>query len=269
MVTALHVLALLLYGGAAAVLTGSLAEGRRHAPVAGALLAGAGLLVHGGALAAFFLRFGEAPLVGLAPSLSTFAFLIALFLLISTALPAVRPIGLVLLPLAVVMIGVALALGIRPAAEAQAYRGIWFSLHILLAFIGFAGLSLAFASGLLYLLQFRQLKQKQFGRMFRFFPPLETLDVVERWAIAAGFPALTAALLLGAAWTVRFQAPISVPKIAWAVASWVVFAIIVGVRLGGAGAERRGAVAVVTGFVVVTVLYLVLRLSAASSGVFL
>jgi HemX protein len=268
-VKVLHALALLLYGTGAAVLTGSLAEGRRSVPRIGVMLAVAGLLVHAAGLAGFMMTYAEAPLVGLAPSLSTLSFLIAVFLLLSAAAPETRALGLVLLPLAAILVGTSLLLGIRPpAVDPQAYRGVWFSLHILLAFTGFAGLALAFASGLLYLLQFRQLKRKSFGRMFRFFPPLETLDVVERWAIAAGFPALTAGLLLGWAWTARFDAATSPSKIAWALVSWVVFAVVVAVRLRGGG-ERRGALAAVAGFVVVALLYLVLRLSLGPVEAFL
>jgi HemX protein len=269
LVNALHGVALLLYAGAAAVLTGSLAEGRRVAPHTGAVLAGAGLAVHAAALAAFVAAYGEAPLVGLAPSLTTLAFLITVFLAVAAAIPAARPLGLVLLPLAAGLVAVSMLLGLRPAAEAQAYRGLWFSLHIVLAFAGFAGMALAFASGLLYLLQFRQLKRKSFGRMFRFFPPLDTLAVVERWALAVGFPALTAALLLGWAWTVRFQNPTNGLKVAWAVASWVIFAAIIGIRFRAPGGERRGAIAAVAGFIAVALLYVVLRVAAVNGGGFL
>jgi HemX protein len=264
MVNTLHVLALLLYGSVGALLGRSLARGEEGAPVGTAALTAGAVALHASALAAYAVRFDELPLVGLAPSLSTFALLVGAFLLLAAGtLRETRPIGLVLAPLVALLLVAALTLGIRPAPEALAFRGVWFSLHVIFAFLGHAALAVAFAAGLLYLLQFRELKGKHFGRMFRFFPPLETLDRLGRAAIVAGFPALTTSLILGWAWTVRFQQSFDVgnPKVRWAVFTWLVFAVALGARFGRQGRERRGALASVVGFVAVVLAYVVLRIT--------
>lgn len=272
MVTVLFATALVLYLGASGSLAASFAGGRAVAPRTGVALTAGGIVVHAAALIVFTAVHAELPLVGLAPSLCTLAFLIALFLTTTTAGSESRPIGLVLMPLVAVLLAIALVLGIAPAGQPLAFRGAWFSFHVILAFIGYAGLTLAFAAGLLYLLQFRELKDKRLGRVFRFFPSLPVLDSLGRRGIAVGFPALTLALLLGWAWTVRFQRTLAPadPQVIWGVVTWLAFAAVFAVRVRRrADTDRRAAAATVVGFLVVVVSYLVLRVFLAGGRVFL
>ena len=215
--------ALLLYLIASGVLAYSFADGRKSGPPrTGTAAAVTGVLLHGVALGAFTAAHGELPLVGLGPSLATLGFLIGIFLLV-TNITSARPVGLVLIPVIAVLAALALLLGLQPAGEDLAFRGVWFAFHVLAAFIGYAGLTVAFAAGLLYLLQFRELKAKRLGRVFRFFPALPTLDLLGRWSVAIGFPALTLALLLGWGWTVRFRDTLAFanPQVIWGVITWL------------------------------------------------
>mgnify|MGYP001164609945 CR=1 FL=1 len=271
MVTTLHLLALLLYLAAAGTLAGSLAGGRGVSSRRATMAAGAGVAVHGAALASFAFAFDELPLVGLAPSLSVLGFLTAGFLLATALLREARTLGVVLVPMVVVMVGLALALGIEPASEPLAFRGPWFALHALLSFAGFAGLAVAFAAGLVYLLQFRELKGKHFGRVFHFFPALDTLDVVGRRAVVAGFASLSAGLVVGWTWAIRFeqQALLGDPKVVWGILTWLVLLVALCARIGGVRRTRRGALVAVVGFLIVVVAYVVLRLSTAGGPLFL
>lgn len=266
-----HVIALLLYAGAGAVLVGSLAGGRESAPRVGAYLLIGAVLIHAAGLVAFTATFDELPLVGLAPSLSTFTFLLGGMLLpAAIGRGEARPIGLVLAPFAALLLGIGLLVGLAPSGEPMTFRGVWFALHVVLAFLAYACLALAFAAGLLYLIQFRELKAKHFGRWFRFLPSLDTLDRVGWRALAFGFPTLTAAMLLGWAWTARFDfamAP-SDPKVVWVLLTWAVFAAAIVSRLGGAERSRRSAYASVIGFAVIVIAYVLLRLSAVTGRVF-
>jgi HemX protein len=271
-VTVLIALALVLYLGASGALAASFADGRGVAPRTGAAMAKAAVVLHGAGLVAFTARYAELPLVGLAPSLATLAFLIAVFLFAATIAAESRPVGLVLVPLVALLLAVALVLGVAPTGQPMAFRGLWFSLHVLLAFVGYAGLTLAFAAGLLYLLQFRELKGKRLGRVFRFFPSLPVLDTMGRRGLAVGFPALTLALLLAWAWTVRFHRTLAVtdPQVIWGILTWMAFAVVFALRaVQGPATERRAAAASVAGFVVVVVAYLVLRVFMAGGRVFL
>jgi HemX protein len=271
MIIALHAAALALYLLAAICFVFSLVREAKRLPQVGTLLLAAAAVLHAGGLAAFLGQWTQLPLVGLGPSLSTLAFLIAAGSLMVATVGRVGPLGLVLVPVvALILVGAMLA-GIHPGGEERQFQGLWFVLHVLLAFVGYAGLTLAFAAGLMYLLQFRQLKSKRFGAVFRYFPPLETLDRIGRRALWTGFPALTVAMILAAAWIARFPQP-SGPgnsHIVWGVLCWVALLIALLARIGRGRRGHRGAVASVLGFVVVVLAFLLLRTYHPQSGVFL
>lgn len=267
----LHFGALLLYATATAMLAISFARSHRRLPALAVGVLGGGLLLHAWALAQYWAEWGEPPLVGLGPSLSFLAFLVGVGTLIASTLGHAGTVGLVLVPVVALLAGVSTSVGVTPTGEPQAFRGVWFALHVVFAFVGYVGLTVAFAAGLMYLLQFRELKSKHFGAIFRFFPPLETLDRLGRRGLLVGFPFLTLSVLLAWVWTARFAAggaPGSL-KLAWVILSWVVFLAALLARLGGGRQGHRGAVASVVGFVVVVLIYVVLRVQTSQGGAFL
>ncbi len=265
----LHAAALAFYAVAAALLALSFARSARRLPGAATACLALAVALHFGALAAFTAAHREMPLVGLGPSLSVLALLVALGSLLLATLGRTGPLGLVLVPVAGALAGVAQVAGLHPAEQEIVFRGPWFFLHVLLAMVGYAGLTVAFAAGLMYLLQFRQLKGKRFGAVFRFFPPLDTLDRIGRRALLAGFPFLTVALLLGWAWSERFGPAMGPgnPKVVWGVITWFVFLAALAARLrGGEGPAHRGAAVSVVGFAVVVAAYVVLRAAESTAG---
>ena len=270
-IAGLHGLSLTAYLAAGALVASSLAGGRTHVPRSGVWLVAAAVLVHALAIVLFISRFDELPLVGLAASFSTLAFLIGLFLLGAASLREVRPVALILIPLIALLLAVALTLGIAPGGEAGPFGGLWFTAHVVLSLFGYACLALAFAAGLLYLLQFRALKGKRFGRAFRFFPPLETLDKLRQRVLVSGCAGLTLGLILGWAWTVRFRNSLAAenPQVIWGVVTWLVFVVALVSRTGGGGAERRAALVSVGGFLLVVAAYVLLRLAMADGRTFL
>jgi HemX protein len=270
MVLLLHTLALGSYLAAGGIVFASFAADRAQIPRSGAALLAVGVLLHAAALFAFSVTFDELPLIGLAPSLTTLAFLIAAFLLIATPTGEARPVALVVVPLVALLLAISLLLGLRPAGEPLAFRGVWFAFHVVLAFIGYAGFAIAAGAGFCYLLQFRQLKSKRFGRAFRFFPALPTLDGLARRGVAIGFPALTLAIALGWAWAASFREALAIDgKVAWAVLTWALLGAVLLVRRGDASAGRRGALLSVVGFAIVVAAYLLIRVGSGAGRVFL
>ena len=269
MVGWLHIGALTGYVAAVVVLSRALAAGDRTAPRSAALLAAAGVALHVLATRAYAVRFGEYPFVGIGPSLSVFALLSAMLTVPILFLRELRPLGVVLLPLASVLLIVALLLGIEPAHGETTFRGVWFTMHVLLTLAGYAFFTAAFAAALLYLIQHRELKEKRFGRMFRFFPPLATLGQWERRALELSIVVLSLGLLVGWGWTTRFSPlPATHPKVIWALVSW--FAILAALAAHrGVASERRGAFASVVVFAVIVATYLVLRLTENAGSAFL
>src|SRR5439155_820487 len=89
-------------------------------------------------------------------------------------------------------------------------RGAWSILHITVSVLGLAMLALAFIAAALYLLQFRELKAKRFGAVFRLFPPLERLDQLNHLSLVLGFPTVTLGVLLGFGGRARRRAAVHV-----------------------------------------------------------
>jgi ABC-type transport system involved in cytochrome c biogenesis permease subunit len=270
MIDALHALALALYLITAGVLATSFAEARPVAPRTGMALLAVGLGSHLAGLVVYATTHGVLPLSGLGPALASQSFVIGIASLVAMITRDARALGLVLTPLLAFVLSAAIAAGLEPAAEPLAFRGAWFAAHVLLATAGYACLAIAFAAGLLYLLQFRALKGKLFGRVFRYFPALEPLDRIGWLAALVGLPALTVGLGLGWAWTLRYRQSLATgdPQVIWGVVTWVVFAVVLLARTGPSR-ERRGALASVVGFGVVVISYLALRLFLTAGRGFL
>jgi HemX protein len=267
-----HAVALLLYIGSLILWFRSLLSGGRgHGPGIAFGLAAAGVSAHAVALARFTAEYGQLPLNGLAPSLSTVALIIGIGLVATLGLGEGRRVGIVLVPVVILLEVVAVSLGIEPSTELLDFQGAWFAFHVTLAFVGLGGLAVAFASGFLYLVQLHELNTKRMGRLFQFTPPLATLDRLGRAGLVAGFITFTLALALGWLWTVSFRQSFdqSNPKVVWAIMSWLIFVGALGVRAGGGVKERRSALASVVGFSLIVVSYLGLRIVSSSGGFFL
>lgn len=238
--------------------------------VASALLL-VGVLLHTTGVLLYWARFHELPLVGLGPSLATLALLIALALLGLELFSSARAVCLIATPIAFIVLLAALLTGIDPAGSVTTFKGPWLALHVSLSFLGYAGWVVAAASGLMYLLEFRELKHKRLGSVFRFFPSLESLDQLSEVSLAAGFFALTLGIVLGLAWVLRFE-PNSLwgdLKVAWGLVSWVLMLAALWMRFGGRRTSREAAFWSVGGFGLVFLTYLVAKLIAPEARFFL
>ncbi len=267
-----HAVALLLYVGSLILWFRSLLSGGRgRGAVMAFALAAAGVAVHLMALARFTTEFGQLPLNGLGPSLSTVALIIGIGLVATLGLGEGRRVGIVLVPVVILLEAVAVSLGIEPAPEMLDWQGVWFAFHVTLAFAGLGGLAVAFASGLLYLVQLHELNTKRMGRLFQFTPPLATLDRLGRTGLVAGLITFTLALILAWLWTINFgqSSDLWNPKVFWAVICWFIFVAALGVRMGDGVKERRSALASVVGFSLIVISYLGLRLVSSEGGFFL
>ena len=227
------------------------------APVAGAA-------VHGAAAA-------QLSLVGLAPTLSVLALCLVVLQVLSERVLRTTAVSLFTAPLAAGLVGLALLLGFGGGAEPSGGRNAWFILHVTLSVLGVAMLALAFVSAALYLLQFRALKAKRFGQVFRYFPPLEQLDRLNRMALVAGFPILTLGVLLALGYAQRFAGGMHAApaQLVWGMFTWVVLGWAVWVRVMRGWGGRRAAFASIAGFGAVVLVYVALKLTEPGAERFL
>lgn len=268
MIAIAHFIAVTFYVGAAAVAALPFAR-RVKAPVAGvviALLLGVG--AHATALAGLTKQAGAASLTGLGPALSFAGFVLALSLVIVESLAREVSLTLIAAPLAALVTMAGNLTGMHPFLDPQGARAVWLSMHIVLSFIGIAAYATAAAAGTMYLVARRELKSAHFGPVFRFFPPLDTLDRVNHLASIAGFLGLTLGLALAAGYSFEYRA-VALPQIIWGIAAWAgVSALAIGRVLRGWQARRAALMSALT-FASVIALYVVFRMASLNRGQFL
>lgn len=268
MIAIAHFIAVTFYLGAAAVAALPFAR-RVRAPVAWvviALLLGVG--AHATALAGLTRQAGAASLTGLGPALSFAGFVLALSIVIVESLAREVSLTLVAAPLAALVTIAGNLTGMHPFLDPQGARAVWLSMHIVLSFIGIAAYATAAAAGTMYLVARRELKSAHFGPIFRFFPPLDTLDRVNHLASIAGFLGLTLGLALAAGYSFEYRAFV-LPQLIWGIGAWAgVSALAIGRVLRGWQARRAALMSALT-FASVIALYVVFRMASLNRGQFL
>ena len=134
----------------------------------------------------------------------------------------------------------------------------WLIIHVALALMGIAALTLTFFGGLMYLIQDRHLKAKQPGGFSAHLPSLEALDRLNFWALSFGFPLLTQGLVTGAIRAKYARGSFWIWEwTTWPlIAIWGIYTLLLIGRwqLGWRG--RRAAYAVVGSFCAVSIGYL-------------
>ncbi len=157
--------------------------------------------------------------------------------------------GAFVVPLSLVFLAGA-AIGLDPDPTSFPASRLVLSIHVGLNIVGIALLALAFAIALAYILQEKLLRRRQLGGMFQHLPPLETLDRVGLYCVGAGFISLTMGILLGIAWILNGHSTASPMRLghSFAIASWVVYASVLALRLAWGWRGRRAALGTVVGF---------------------
>lgn len=132
-------------------------------------------------------------------------------------------------------------------------KSYWLSVHTTLAFLGDAAFAMAFGIGIMYLLQERYLKSKHLSGLFQRLPNLQVLDELNYRLITLGFPLLTLAIITGAIWASttigkywRWD-----PKELWSLATWLIYAVVLHLRLTVGWRGRKAAILSILGFIMV------------------
>jgi HemX protein len=172
---------------------------------------------------------------------------------------------LVAAPLAALPTLFANVLGMVPGVEPTGARGTWLVAHIALSFVGIAAFATAAAAGLMYLVEHRDLKSRRFGAIYRFFPPLATLDRVNHVAAVAGWLGLTLGVVLAVTYSLAYR-ELSVLKVVWATGAWLAVSGIALGRVVGGWQARRAAIYSSVSFAAVVLLYVAFRVAETNGG---
>lgn len=141
------------------------------------------------------------PVVHLPQALAFFAWSIAFVYLIPLARIQREAFGLVLTPLLVLLTGSAAAVFPVESVSSASYRDGFFIAHIVSAFFAYACFTIAFAAGILYLIQQRELKSRRAGTFYHKLPALEPLEKLIFQPMGLGAVLLVAAVTVGFFWS--------------------------------------------------------------------
>jgi cytochrome c-type biogenesis protein CcsB len=219
---------------------------------AGVWVIAGGLAAHSLALIQRIWSLGYLPAATVGEALLLFAWvLVAAFLLLIWGYP-IKVLGALVAPLAALMVCGALILPSPHGAISPALKSFWLTIHICLTLMGYGALALAGLGGILYLIQERQIKGKQFGFFYRRLPSLSQLDTLNYWCLTIGFPLLTAGIISGSLYAQHTLGRFWNwdPKEILTLIAWLIYAVLLHERLAVGWRGRRAALLAICGFLV-------------------
>jgi cytochrome c-type biogenesis protein CcsB len=217
----------------------------------------AGFLSHTIGLAMLVGQIHQMPVTTLSQTFSLFAWAIVGSYLAFQLKFNIRILGTFVSPLAVVFMLLSSAIPGRVIPNSQLFKSFWLTLHVATMFIGMAIFALAFCAGIMYLLQERQIKSKNFGLLYRRLPSLEVLDSLNYVCLTFGFPLITIGLIsgfvyAGAVWQSYWHWD---PKEILSVVTWLIYAVLLHERLAVGWRGRRAAIMAIVGFSAILVTF--------------
>lgn len=139
-----------------------------------------------------------------------------------------------------------------------ALQSYWMAIHVPVMFTSYSAFAVAFAVGIVYLIQEKELKSKKPSEFAQSLPALEPLDRMIYRLIGWGFPVLTLGIILGARWAYdawgRYWGWDA--KETWALITWFTYAIYLHMRLVANWRGRKTVILSVAGFGVVLFTYI-------------
>lgn len=188
--------------------------------------------VHAGYLVVSGLAYEHVPLANTWESLTFVAFAVALVYLVLEWQMRDRSTGAFLLAGVLFLQILSTAFISHTDDVAPILRSPMFGIHVTTALLGYVALAVSAVYGVMYLVQYRQLKQKHVGLLFRRLPNLETLSRLNVRALGLGWVGLTVAIVAGTAWAVmlarRGELEVNLlvdPKFLMTVGLWAVYGV--------------------------------------------
>jgi ABC-type uncharacterized transport system permease subunit len=190
--------------------------------------------------------------VGLHDSASLLAWTMVLVFLVIYTRSRLEALGLAVYPMAFGLVLLANLTPIAPVGD-PVLKGLFLPIHTTLAFFGYAALFVAFAGGLLYLIQERELKARTPRTFYYLIPSLETCDTLSARAVEAGFALLTLAIITGLLWSHAVHGVYwtSSPKEWSAVVAWSLYVVLILARQRTGWGGRRAALLGIAAFTAV------------------
>lgn len=215
-----------------------------------------GFLLHTAALFERMVTTTQAPFASFHEAMSFFSWaLVSVFLFVEVR-HHVPVLGSFILPIAFISILSAAALPQEVPTLEPMLKTVW--VHVTLSMLGTVGFAVAFAAGIMYLIQERLLKSKRFNVLYTKLPPLDYLDHLNQQSIVLGFPLLTLGIITGAI-SAEFARGSYLnwnPEQTWAIVTWIFYFVVLVGRLTVGWRAKRAAYLTIIGFVGVVLTFI-------------
>jgi ABC-type transport system involved in cytochrome c biogenesis permease subunit len=254
-----NALPLLLYVGAAIAYAVHFARKDAAAGrLATALLIG-GALAHTFAIGMATMEVRHVPFANPSRMVSTFVWLLALSYLYVEVTTNERAMGAFILP---IVVGLQAIPTVIPGTENidPVLDNPLFWVHLASVLFGYASFGLAGVLGLIYVLQFKEIKKKHLGYFYTRLPSLQILDAMNSRAVTFGWVFLTIGVTAGIVWAIQASGTnnpnvqamsLSDPKVFLSAVIWGMYSFAVLARRVMGWSGRRAAWLSAAGFVVV------------------
>jgi len=217
------------------------------------ILAVIGFLFHTANITTRYLKGGYIPITNIHEASSFFGWCIVLLFFLLEYRYKLGLLGSFIMPMVFILM---LSSSIFPREIKEIpplLKSYWLGIHTVLVFLGYASFAVASGIAIMYLLQERYLKSKHLSGLFQRLPNLEVLDELNYRLITIGFPLFTLAIITGAIWANtafgkywRWD-----PKEVFALIVWLIYALVLHLRLTSGWRGRKAAMLSIAGFVVV------------------
>jgi cytochrome c-type biogenesis protein CcsB len=197
------------------------------------------------------LKVQHLPLTNLSEALSFFAWCITLTFIVAHFRFRINVLGAFVLPLVSLLMILSELIWEGNHTIPPLLKSRWIFFHATVAFLAYAAFFLTFISAILYLIQEKELKEKNFRYLYFRLPSLQVCDELLRRSLYAGFFLMSVTITTGALWAQQAWGRYWNwdPKETASLITWVIYLVLVNYRLSAAWRGRWASYIGIAGFV--------------------
>jgi len=141
--------------------------------------------------------------------------------------------------------------------QKQHLSTFWIYIHLPLTIGGTAFFLISALCGILYFMQERQLKNKNFGLIFKNFPPLETINNLNNFSIFTGFVLFSGGIISGIIWgLIEWNGTLILSsKLIFSFITWIIFFIIIIIKKIRGLTPKQAASLSIIGIILILLTY--------------
>ncbi|MBZ5498282.1 MAG: cytochrome c biogenesis protein CcsA [Acidobacteriia bacterium] len=191
------------------------------------------------------------PITNLSESLSFFAWCITLTFIAAHLRYRTNVLGAFVLPLVSLLMILSELIWEGNHTIPPLLKSRWIYFHAVVAFLAYAAFFLTFVSSILYLIQEKELKAKNFRFLYFRLPSLQMCDELLRRSLYAGFFLMSITIMTGALWAQQAWGHFWSwdPKETASLVTWAIYLVLVNYRLSAGWRGRWASYISIAGFV--------------------